>query len=151
MRNRIISGLSDVVVVVEAAFSSGALKTAEYADEQGKILFAVPGSIFSSQSIGTNKLIMDGANILSVLDDPFIMIGFGKNSEELLEKKLSVLGGDEQKIYNLIKNEGEMTIEEICEKSLLSPSLIVGIVTVMEMKGYLTTCMGRIFIDKIAY
>ncbi len=68
-RNRLISGLSDVVIVVEAGEKSGALITAALALEQNKSVFSVPGSIFSNMSSGANRLIRDGAQIYTDLDD----------------------------------------------------------------------------------
>lgn len=71
MRNRIISGLSKKIIVVEAKENSGSLITANYALEQGKDIFAVPGNITSINSIGTNKLIAEGAQIFTEINDIF--------------------------------------------------------------------------------
>ncbi|MBP3707293.1 MAG: DNA-processing protein DprA [Clostridia bacterium] len=68
-RNRIISGIADAIIVVEASEKSGSLITANYAINQGKEVWAVPGNIFSNESKGTNKLINDGANVLTSMDD----------------------------------------------------------------------------------
>ncbi len=68
-RNRIISGLAEAVIVVEAGERSGAIITANLALEQGKEIFAVPGDITKKQSIGTNKLIKDGAYIITEVND----------------------------------------------------------------------------------
>ena len=68
-RNRIISGISRAVIVVEAALRSGSLITARYAAEQGREVFAVPGSPMDPRAEGTNKLIKDGANMLTSVDD----------------------------------------------------------------------------------
>jgi len=68
-RNRLISALSDGVLVVEAGIKSGALITADFAIEQGKEVFAIPGDINKDQSIGCNLLIKDGAKIVTVIQD----------------------------------------------------------------------------------
>ena len=68
-RNRIISGLAEKIVIVEAGEKSGALITADFALEQGRDVYAIPGNIFSEKSIGTNKLIKQGANLLSSYEE----------------------------------------------------------------------------------
>ncbi len=71
IRNRIISGLSKKVIVIEAKENSGSLITVNYALEQGKDVYAVPGNITSTNSIGTNKMIREGANIFINIEDLF--------------------------------------------------------------------------------
>jgi DNA processing protein len=86
-RNRIISGLSLAVVVIEAAETSGALITAEFAAEQGREIFAVPGSILAPQSKGTNRLIQKGAQPLLTPDDLDAGIGLNQDRRTKIRAK----------------------------------------------------------------
>ena len=71
LRNRIISGLANKIIVVEAEENSGSLITVNYGLEQGKDVFAVPGNITSKNSVGTNKLIEEGAYVFKTVEDLF--------------------------------------------------------------------------------
>ncbi|MBR6585198.1 MAG: DNA-processing protein DprA [Firmicutes bacterium] len=144
-RNRIISGLSAATVVVEAGTNSGALITAEIAAAQGREVFAVPGNITSQYSLGTNKLIADGARPIAVIDDIFTAMGLTPAvSEALLEE----LGADEQTVYSLIKENGEVSVDFICRMLDKTPVFVNGIVTVLEMKGLVAYNLGKIFVAK---
>jgi DNA processing protein len=133
-RNRIIAGLGLATVVVEAGDRSGALITAEFAVDQGREVFAVPGPIYAPQSKGTNKLIQQGAQ-------PYL------SSEELLEL-LNIEMVDEQKtvrtnfelepfereILKLIADES-LHIDEICVQSQQNIDKISATLVIMELKG----------------
>lgn len=142
-RNRIISGLSDAVVVVEAPLRSGALITAEYAMEQGKDLFAIPGNITSFFSIGCNQLIREGAKSIAVLDDILIDLNIDINNDEL---NLD-LGDDEFAVYDIIRKRGELSIEDLMKFTDFEVPKLAGILTVLEMKGAITNSMGKFFVE----
>lgn len=150
-RNRIISGLSKSVIVVEAGLKSGSLITAQIAGDQGKTVFAVPGNINSQFSIGTNLLIRDGAYPLVVVDDVIREMGvqslnggtFGEDEEGFpLE-----MDDDEKKLYSEIRQEQGISPDALSEKMELPISKINGILTVMEIKGAIMMCSGRIFLN----
>lgn len=143
-RNRIISGLSDSVVVVEAGIKSGALITAEFAIEQGKNVYSVPGNITSTSSFGTNKLILDGAMPLVVLDDILRDLDIDiKSTDKLYE----LLDKEEMEIYKIIKAGGELPIENLYSITMLPIEKINSIITLLELKGLITSSMGRLFIN----
>jgi DNA processing protein len=142
-RNRIISGLSLATVIVEAGLSSGSLITAERAIEQGREVYAIPGNINNIYSIGTNKLILDGAKPLIILENLLEDLGISK---VLLDSRKKALGDIERKVFNLVESGGETTVDQLVESLQMQAGTLNGIVTVLEMKGMVYTSMGKIFV-----
>ncbi len=142
-RNRIISGLSEMTVVVQARNRSGALITAELAAEQGREVMAVPGNIDSQYNLGSNKLIKEGAIPVISVSDVLDALGLNSVSEEEAKSKLSSM---EYTIFSLLKENGEMSIDEVCAKLEKTPAYINPVIAVMEMKGFTFSEMGKIFL-----
>ena len=109
-RNRIISGLSELVIVVEASKRSGSLITADYALEQGKEVMAVPGSIFSEGNYGTNQLLRDGAQVFCGLEDLHALLKLDER------KKLNELSKVENNILSII-SDMPIHIDNIMKKN----------------------------------
>lgn len=145
VRNQIISAVSESVAVIEAGRESGALITAEIAGEMGKAVYAVPGNITSHYSFGSNQLIRDGVSPLIFIDDIFSDMGVPLHAgEEVIES----LGEDEKKVYNIIKNSGQTTLDEIYHKINMNLSEISGIITILEIKGIIFSSLGKICVAK---
>lgn len=144
-RNRIISGLSEACVIVQAGNNSGALITAELAADQGRTIYAIPGNINSPYNLGNNKLLKDGAQPLVILEDILWDMGISSNVRKSLELDL---GREEMHIYNTLQKNGEMTIDQLCRALNMKPSSINGMITIMEIKGAIFTSFGKIFIAK---
>lgn len=144
-RNRIISGLSEMTVVVQARNESGALITAEFAAEQGREVFAVPGNIDSQYNLGNNKLIKDGVGIIIKPSDVLEALGINSVDKKEAEK---ILSDNEMLIFNMLSERGEMTVDELCMALKKPPSYVSSIVSVMELKGTVLTAVGKIFIAK---
>lgn len=143
-RNRIISALSDSLIIVEAKEKSGSLITANYALEEGKTIYAVPGNINSIFSAGTNKLIQDGAvpllNIQDILDEYPIL------EEQVIEESKEVnLSKEEELIYNLLK-EGPIHTDELVYKTGIDISSIVSLTIKLELKGLIEEVSQNVYI-----
>ena len=143
-RNRIISGLSEVTVITEAALRSGSLITAEAAAEQGRAVYAVAGNFTKECCAGTNHLIADGARPIVDVNQFLLDIGLCPPDGTALPDDLS---DEETMIYDVVRRYGEATTDEISRETLIPPRIANGIITVMEMKGYLRTDMGKVFLN----
>jgi DNA processing protein len=139
-RNRIINGLSRGVVVVEAAEKSGSLITADFALEEGRDVFAVPGSIFSSLSKGTHRLIKQGAKLIDstadILEEYNLTVA--KKDPQVLE--LSI---EEAMVYETLTYDNPLGIEEIAIKAKVTTAMVTYILLQFELHGLAIEHSGR--------
>jgi DNA processing protein len=144
-RNRIISGLSLAVVVVEAGETSGALITAEFAAEQGREVFAVPGSILAPQSKGTNKLIQQGALPLLSVKDLMQALDVTRIGEQKAARKIMPSDAIEAKLMTILTNE-PMQIDDIRIQSDLPIEKVSAALVLMELKGLVRQVGGMNYV-----
>ncbi|MFH2037301.1 MAG: DNA-processing protein DprA [Candidatus Zixiibacteriota bacterium] len=145
-RNRIISGLSQGVVVIEAAQRSGALSTAGHALKQNREVFAVPGPPRHETSKGTNQLIKEGATLLTSVDDIFTELPRLKGEIRVNRiKEISDLTDSERDILNLFDNE-PVHIDKISRKLEKPVSELMQILLALELKGIIKELSGKRYI-----
>jgi DNA processing protein len=145
-RNRLISGLSAGVVVVEATEKSGSLITAAVALEQGREVFAVPGEVGSSRSRGGHRLIRQGAKLVENVDDILEEIApqlVAPNRQSAALRALPVDAQPEtRKIFDLLQ-ERSLHIDEVIEASGFSTSRVLQILLELELQGFLKQLPGN--------
>lgn len=146
-RNRIISGLSCGVVVVEAGLKSGTMITVNHGLEQGKQIFAVPGNIYNSMSKGTNQLLRNGAAIVTEIKDILNELGYSY-IEETVQKDYNDLSPLEREILNVIKRNEPIIIEELLMHTKGTVSNIGAYITALELKGYIDRVAGNLLVVK---
>jgi DNA processing protein len=156
MRNRIISGMTHGTVVVEAAKKSGSLITARMALEQGREVFAVPGSIYSFKSTGPHRLIKQGAKLTENAHDVFeelqyvIRISDTRHAKKppaannLLSRKENGFSPEEIRVLTALEPY-PVQIDELCRKVSLKPGELAGILMKLEIMGIVTQSPGKRF------
>lgn len=133
-RNRIISGLSLAVVVVEAGETSGALITASFAAEQGRDVLAVPGGIYTPLCKGTNRLISQGARPLLAVEEVLEVINVVRQSQQVEARQILPADPTEARLLQILELE-PIHIDEICGQSGLPIETVSATLTMMELKG----------------
>lgn len=143
-RNRIISGLSLGVMVVEATADSGSLITASHALEQGREVFAVPGNVGLSTSQGTNKLIKQGAKLVEDEYDILTEI-FPQYEGKIRKEETPVLNEEERGILQLLSHT-PLHIDEISRLRQMEVQRVSTILLELELKGLISQLGGKMFV-----
>lgn len=144
-RNRIMSGMSLGVLVIEAGESSGALLTANLALEQNREVFAVPGSIFSPVSRGTNRLIQEGAKLILNCADIMQELNLTMAARQLEMRELLPVTESEARLLACLSKEATH-IDEICCRSGFPISTVSSTLAMLELKGLAKQISGMYYV-----
>ena len=143
MRNRIIAGVSDAVIVVESDVDGGAMITARFAGEQGRLIYAVPGRIDQNSSAGCHQLIRDGATLLTGVDDILSELNYldGLRPAPIAEKPAEVAAGrpanltaDEARAYECFRGGAMLTPDALAAQTGLSAGQLSATLMMLELK-----------------
>jgi len=149
IRNRLISALSRGVIGVEATMKSGSLITASMALEQGREVFAVPGSVHSFKSKGCHFLIKQGAKLVENADDVLDELGlnyaYGAKKDSYTEPPLPPLEDNEKRVYDLL-GDYPVHIDDIAREGNMEPGTASAVLMRMELKGIVRQLPGKLFV-----
>lgn len=145
-RNRIISGISEGIMIVEAAEKSGSLITADFALEQGRDVFAVPGQVTNSLNRGAHRLIKQGARLVETAADVLEELGIDYSIlDEKPKSSINGLTSVDKKIYNIV-SDVPVSSEFIIETSGRSPSEVLSTLLCLELQGLIRQLPGHLYV-----
>ncbi len=143
-RNRIVSGLSDAVLVIEGAEKSGTLLTASHAADQGKTVFAVPGQITSPMSGAPHFLLRNGAKMALTPKDILEELGWQNIAESVHLRESLPQTPEESKLLKILEGE-PLHLDELVRISSLTSSTVSARLVIMEMKGFVKNLGGGVY------
>jgi DNA processing protein len=142
-RNRIISGLSRGVIVVEAGERSGTMITVNSALDQGREVFAVPGEVTRSTSFGTNRLLKEGANLVTSVDDVLEVLGI-RAKKQAVSPYPDVVGEVSAAVVQLLADT-PLHFDEMVRRLELDPGALQAELLMLEMQGHIIRRPGEIY------
>lgn len=150
MRNRIISGLSQGVIIVEAGLRSGSLITAKCALDQGRTVFAVPGQADNPQAKGTNQLIKNGAKLTESFDDVLeefeFLPGLHTQQEKIQQKEIEINDiSEEEKAILTALSRGNLSADQLAAETNIPTGALLSNLMKMEIKRMVSQLPGKIF------
>lgn len=147
-RNRIIAGMADATIVVEAGMKGGALITAEIANSYNRDVFSVPGNIGNYYSEGCNFLIKTNrAALLQNAGDIKYIMNWGEpEKKQAFQRKLMIeLSPEQEKIVGVLQENGEASIDKLCSETAISPALVANALLTLEFEGVIKTLPGKMY------
>jgi DNA processing protein len=146
IRNRVISGLALGTIIVEATHKSGSLITAQLAAEQGREVFAVPGSVTSFKSMGTHRLIKEGAKLVEHVNDVIEELNIGQETAALEPNKPPAIPlSQTEKIVLSELSPYPIHIDKLARQVSLSAGEVSSLLLQLELKGLVTQSPGKLF------
>lgn len=142
-RNRIVAGMSDCLLLAESRIKGGAIVTSHLATDYGRRLFAIPGRVSDIYSEGCNALISSGeAQLVMSADDIIESMGWGEKREGRQREMFIQLSADEQKVVDLLRAEGGLSVAAISSRLSMKPGELMGLLVSLEFKGMVANLPG---------
>ncbi len=146
LRNRIISGLSDAVIIVEAGPKSGSLITAAQALDQNRTVYVIPGRITDADSIGCNRLIAQGAQIVSSYEELLRDLGLGSIDIDANKQINFILATDEKMLYSQLLDFSPKSLDSLINMSKLPQTRVFQALLTLELKGLIREISKNFYI-----